>query len=100
MKRRTFLAGGATAVAGLSTQCAHAHYPPPTHGQPVAPSDLQSVAARLRAQYLKEFDPAYVENVIVPNFLVSVYDGERPCLPMIDVSSPRRTPFPTTCGAC
>ena len=94
MKRRTFLAGGATAVAGLSTQCAHAHYPPPTHGQPVAPSDLQSVAARLRAQYLKEFDPAYVENVILPNFLVSVYDGERPMLPMIDVSLTKENALP------
>src|SRR6478609_8967449 len=94
MKRRTFLAGGATAVAGLSTQCAHAHYPPPTHGQPVAPRDLQSVAARLRAQYLKEFDPAYVENVILPNFLVSVYDGERPMLPMIDVSLTKENALP------
>jgi hypothetical protein len=73
MKRRTFLAGGATAVAGLSSPCAHAHYPTDTRDRPAAPSDLQSVAARLRAQYAKDFDPAYVENVIIPNFLVSVY---------------------------
>ena len=44
-----------------------------------------SAVARLRAQFLSEFDPAYVENVIVPHFLVSTYQGERPLLPMIDV---------------
>jgi hypothetical protein len=42
-----------------------------------------SALARLRAQFLREFDPAYVENVIVPHFLVSTYQGERASLPMI-----------------
>ena len=32
---------------------------------------------------IDQFDPAYVENVIVPHFLVSIYDGERLSLPMI-----------------
>jgi hypothetical protein len=36
------------------------------------------------ARYLGEFDPAYVENVIVPHFLVSTNQGERASLPMID----------------
>jgi hypothetical protein len=31
----------------------------------------------MRGQFLSEFDPAYVENVIVPHFLVSTYQGER-----------------------
>ena len=90
MERRTFLAGGAAAAAGLVTQPAASHYynnewvkSPP--GLPLAPSDLEAAVARLRKQFLAEFDAAYVENVIVPHFLVSVYEGERLFLPMIDV---------------
>jgi hypothetical protein len=37
-------------------------------GQPLAAGDLVSAAARLRAQFLKDFDPAYVENVIIRIF--------------------------------
>jgi len=88
MDRRSFLVGGGVAVAGGATGPAYAQYfdnawlkPPPP--QPLAPADIQSAVARLRKQYLAEFDAAYVENVIVPHFLVSVYDGERPFLPMI-----------------
>ena len=51
--------------------------------RPLAPADIQSAVERLRKQFVEEFDPAYVENVIVPHFLVSVYDGERLSLPMI-----------------
>src|SRR4029077_3580391 len=76
MESRTFLVGSATAVAGLATLPA-ASQSPPAAGQPLARSDLQSTVARLRKQFLSEFDPAYVENVIVPHFLVSTYEGER-----------------------
>jgi hypothetical protein len=55
---------------------------------------LASAAARLRAQFLKEFDPAYVENVIIPHFLVSVYHGERPLLPLIDVTLTKENALP------
>ena len=82
MERRTFLAGGAAAVVGMATQPALSQSPP-APGQPLAPTDLASTVARLRKQFLAEFDPAYVENVIVPHFLVSIYDGERLSLPMI-----------------
>lgn len=93
MKRRTFLTGGVTAAVALSAQSAFAQSPPAA-GQPLAPTDLQSTAARLRAQFLKEFDAAYVENVIIPNFLVSTYDGERPILPMIDVTLTKENALP------
>ena len=86
MERRTFLAGGAAAAAGLVTQPAASHYydnawvkSPP--GLPLAPSDLEAAVARLRKQFLAEFDAAYVENVIVPHFLVSVYEGEQAISP-------------------
>jgi len=93
MERRTFLVGSATAVAGLATLPA-ASQSPPAAGQPLAPSDLPSTVARLRKQFLSEFDPAYVENVIVPHFLVSTYEGERLPLPMIGVEFTKEEALP------
>lgn len=93
MRRRTFLTGGVTAAVALTTQSAFAQSPP-VAGQPLAPTDLQSTAARLRAQFEKEFDAEYVENVIIPNFLVSTYEGERPILPMIDVTLTKENALP------
>ena len=79
MKRRTFLQSGAIGVAGLSMSPALAHYrsqrPHPT------PGDLGAAVSRLRKQFLEEFDAGYVDNVILPHFLVSIYEGERPCCP-------------------
>ncbi len=75
MDRRAFLVGGGVAVAGMAAQPA-ASQSPPVPGQaatPLAPGDIASAVARLRKQFLAEFDPAYVENVIVPFFLVSIY---------------------------
>jgi hypothetical protein len=99
MERRTFLAGGAAAAVGLGTQPAASHYydnawlkSPPD--QPLAPSDIEAAVARLRKQFLAEFDPAYVENVIVPHFLVSTYEGERLWLPMINVEFTKENALP------
>jgi cytochrome P450 len=93
MKRRTFLVGGAAAVVGASSEPAVSQSPPAA-GQPVAPADLGSTVARLRKQFLRDFDPAYVENVIVPHFLVSTYEGERLSLPMIDVKFTKENALP------
>jgi cytochrome P450 len=93
MERRTFLVAGAAAVVGVPSQIAIAQSPPAT-GQPLAPTELQSTVARLRAQFLKDFDAAYVENVIVPWFLVSTYKGERLSLPMIDVTFTKENALP------
>ena len=76
MKRRAFLAGGATAVASASalTGCAHASSPnspsnPPPSDQPLPPGDLDGAAAKLRAKYITEFgDADYVDNVVLPSF--------------------------------
>jgi hypothetical protein len=92
MERRAFLMGGAAAAAALVAEPALAQSPPA--GQPIAPSDLESTVARLRKQFLAEFDPAYVENVIVPHFLVSTYDGERLWLPMINVEFIKENALP------
>lgn len=69
MERRAFLIGGAVAAAGMVAEPALSQSPPAA-GQPLAPSDIEAAVARLRKQFLAEFDPAYVENVIVPHFLV------------------------------
>jgi hypothetical protein len=53
-----------------------------------------SAVARLRAQFLSEFDPAYVENVRVPHFLVSTYQGERASPPMIDMKLTKENALP------
>lgn len=94
MERRAFLTGTAAAVVGATGTPALAQSPPAA-GQPIAPTELQATAARLRAQFAKEFDPAYVENVIIPNFLVSIYQGERPVLPMIGVELTKENALPT-----
>lgn len=96
MERREFLiAGAASAAAAVSLQSNTANaQSPPAAGQPLAPTDLQATVARLRAQFLKEFDAAYVENVIVPWFLVSTFHGGRPLLPMIDVTLTKQNALP------
>jgi hypothetical protein len=93
MERRTFLTGSAAAAVGLSSRPAGSQSPP-VAGQPLAPTDLMSEVARLRSQFLREFDPAYVDNVIVPHFLVSTYQGERLSLPMIDVKLTKENALP------
>src|SRR6476469_10668099 len=99
MERRAFLFGGAFTVAGMATGPVSAQYfdnawvkSPPQ--QPLSPADIESAVARLRKQFLAEFDAAYVENVIVPHFLVSIYDGERPLLPMIGVEFTKENAIP------
>jgi hypothetical protein len=93
MERRTFLTGSTAAVLGISSQPAVSQSPPAA-GQPLAPTDIMSAVARLRTQFLREFDSAYVENVIVPHFLVSTYQGERVSLPMIDVKLTKENALP------
>ena len=99
MDRREFLVGGAFTVAGTAAAPAYAQYvdnawlkTPPE--RPLAPAEIQSAVERLRKQFLGEFDPAYVENVIVPHFLVAVYDGERLSLPMIGTELTKENAIP------
>jgi cytochrome P450 len=93
MKRRAFLAGSAAAAVGLSSEAAISQYAPAT-GQPLAPTDLGLAVARLRKQFSRDFDLAYVENVILPHFLVSTYEGERLSLPMIDTKFTKENALP------
>ena len=89
-RRRRGRNGGWTCLGSICRQCV-------AQGackRPLAPSDIESAVVRLRKQFLAEFDPAYVENVIVPYFLMSIYDGERPVLPMIGVELTKENALP------
>ena len=72
MERRTFLAGGAAAVVGISSQPVAAHVPPGA-SPPLAPSDREGAVARLRGQFLGDFDPGRSEGVL---FEHAENDGE------------------------
>src|SRR5262245_38261805 len=92
MKRRTFLKLGAASAAGAAAHPALAHY------QSANPSgsldDLGARIAGLRNQFLASFDAVYVDRVIIPHFLVSMYEGERPPLPMIDTTLTKENALP------
>lgn len=88
MRRRTFLAGGAGAVATLSVACSSAD-------TATAPSsDLPGQIADLRNQFLERYDQEYVDNAIVPHFMNRVLEGQRPVLPMIDVALTKENALP------
>lgn len=95
MKRRSFLTGGATAVAGLSVHPASSQTDAAPDGMPLAATELEVAATELRARFSDKFDPAYIDNAILPFFLVSVYRGERSMLPMIDVTLTKENALPT-----
>lgn len=100
MRRRAFLAGGAGAgaIAVLATQTGCGSPSPGTETSTSAAEgsagDLEGAVAKLRERYTAEFDEEYVDNVIVPNFLNSIYDGQRPVLPMIDVALTKENALP------
>jgi hypothetical protein len=92
MKRRTFLKGGVCTAAGLSAQPLSAHYE--ANGRHLTAADLGASITRMHKQFSEVFDAAYVDNVIIPYFLVSMYKGERPLLPMIDVMLTKENALP------
>lgn len=85
MERRALLLGAATvAASALSTQASAASPAP----------DLSAALAKFRATIPGHFDRAYVENAVVPFYLDSVFAGERPILPMIDVPLSKQNAIP------
>ena len=85
LQRRTLLFGAAAVAAGaLSTQASAA---------PEAP-DLSAALAKFRATIPSHFDREYVNNAVVPFFLGSIFAGERPILPMIDLPLTKQDAIP------
>ena len=66
-------------VAGLEPAAADTAQPP-------LPEQILTAVERFRATIPANFDPDYVEKAVIPFFLTSFYEGERPMLPMIDVN--------------
>jgi hypothetical protein len=56
--------------------------------------DVSAAIARFRSSIPSNFDREYVEHVLVPFFLSSVYQGERLTLPMIDVPLTKENALP------
>ena len=91
MRRRTVLAGAAASAAGFVSGAAFAADTPAA--SPVSP-DLATALARFRASIPARFDQTYVENAVIPFFLTSIYEGERPALPMIDATPTKENALP------
>jgi hypothetical protein len=58
------------------------------------PDDVGAALARFRNSIPSNFDRDYVEHVVIPFFLTSIYEGERPALPMIDVTLTKENALP------
>jgi hypothetical protein len=87
MERRELLLSGATAtVAALLYGRAEAAEVPP---------EIVTAVERFRAAIPKNFSQDYVDHVVIPFFLTSFYEGERPVLPMIDVTFSKENALPT-----
>jgi cytochrome P450 len=91
MEKRTYSVSAATDVTGMSSGPAVSQSPA-VADQPLAPIDLKSFIGRLLRQFV--FKPAYVEHVIVPFSLMSINQGERLSLPMIDVTLTKENALP------
>jgi hypothetical protein len=82
-----FFKGAAASAAGLMSTGAWAADAPP--------GDLAAALARFRGSIPKNFDRDYVEHAVIPFFLTSLYEGERPALPMIDVTLTKENALPS-----
>src|SRR5580692_4334375 len=99
VERRTVLKGGAAAFGMLgssasasmvtSIEQAHADTPPSS-----LPDQILSAFQRFRETIPANFDQEYVEKVVRPFFLTSFYEGERPMLPLIDVTFSKENALP------
>ena len=98
VERRTVLKGSAAAVgivgSGASTAFIAAVGDSSAETMTQLPRQIQTAFERFRATIPANFDPEYVEKVVVPFFLTSVYEGERPMLPMIDVNFSKENALP------
>jgi hypothetical protein len=102
MQRRTFLKGAAALglAAGTSTERAMAAVAKTADEGAPLPDKIAAALARFREAIPTNFDSAYVENAVVPFFLTSFYEGERPLLPMIDLNFSKENALRLIFGGC
>ena len=99
VERRTVLKGGAAAVGMLGSgapasmvagvEQAFADTPKSS-----LPDQILTAVRRFRETIPANFDREYVEKVVIPFFLTSFYEGERPMLPVIDVNFSKENALP------
>jgi cytochrome P450 len=99
LERRTVLKGGAAAlgIAGSAAAAATVAVARPGSSeaaQSPLPEQLLTAVERFRATIPADFDPDYIEHALIPFFLTSVYEGERPMLPAIDVVFSKENALP------
>jgi len=86
MDRRTMLKGGTIGAAvGLFSNASTAE---------VRSDDIAEAVERFRASIPSDFNSDYVERAVIPYFLTSIYEGERPALPMIDTTLTKENALP------
>src|SRR6516225_627737 len=83
------LGSGASAAMGTGVEQAFADTPPSS-----LPAQILTAVQRFRETIPANFDHEYVEKVVIPFFLTSFYEGERPMLPMIDVNFTKENALP------
>jgi cytochrome P450 len=85
--RRAFLTAAATISAAELAAA-------PAMAQGSSGAEIAAALSRFRATIPSNFDRDYVEHAIIPFFLSSVYGGERPVLPMIDLALSKENALP------
>jgi hypothetical protein len=58
------------------------------------PDQILTAVQHFRETIPANFDREYVEKVVIPFFLTSFYEGERPMLPAIDVNFSKENALP------
>jgi hypothetical protein len=98
MERRTILKGGAAAIGMLggasTTVMTGVEQASADAAQPPLPDQILAAIRRFRETIPANFDRDYIEKAIIPFFLTSFYEGERPMLPVIDVNFSKENALP------
>jgi hypothetical protein len=99
MERRTILKGGMAAVGVLGTAASAAVVTGVEQASADAtpsplPDQISAAIQRFRESIPANFEQDYVEKALIPFFLTSFYEGERPMLPTIDVTFTKENALP------
>jgi len=99
LERRSVLKGGVAAVGMLGSGASTAmvsgvEQASADAAQSPLPEQILSALERFRSTIPANFDREYVEKAVIPFFLTSLYEGERPMLPMIGVNFSKENALP------
>jgi hypothetical protein len=98
MERRSILKAGAAAIGMLggasTTVVTGVEQASADAARPPLPDQILAAIQRFRETIPANFDRDYVEKAVIPFFLTSFYEGERPMLPVIDVNFSKENALP------